>query len=100
MNLVEFLEPTVEEFTKCENFVVFEPVSIRVPESDILYTGPEILEVFEKVIQTEIYPEGLKKQIFANKISRIHTMLGLCQNLDNIVVQVCKKNMETIPILQ
>ena len=86
MDLIELLEPGVEEFSKCENFVVFEPVSIRVPESDILYQGAEILEVFDKVVNTEIYEEGLKKKIFANKISRIHTMLQLSANIENIVV--------------
>lgn len=86
MNLIELLEPTVEEFGKCENFVVFEPVSIRVPESDILYRGEQVLEIFNTVVNTPIYEEGLKKKIFANKISRIHTMLQLSGNIENIVI--------------
>ena len=86
MSLLEFLEPPKQEFVQCNNFVVFEPVSSRIAEHDVLCRGDALMELFEMLTASPIYDDKLKIQILGNRLSRIQMMLSLANNPENIVV--------------
>jgi len=81
------LEDLVEEPGSYQSFIVFDPASIRVPESDIYIIGPKVSdvveEIFEKISESE---QDIKMKILINKISKIRNMLDLVGNQENIII--------------
>ncbi len=76
----------VESEHRLQNFMVFEPASHRIQESDILYRGQKVRETFEDVMHYLSERQTLKDQILQNRLSKITKMLDLVQNYDQIVV--------------
>lgn len=78
--------PTPQTESRFQNFVVFEPASLRISDSDILLTGEKIMEMFDRLNQHLPIKDPLKEQILRNRITKIHQMLNLVDSYDMIIV--------------
>ena len=76
----------VESEHRLQNFMVFEPASHRIAESDVLYRGQQVRETFDEVMHYLSERQTLKDQILQNRLSKMIKMLDLVQNYDQIVV--------------
>ncbi|MBT5855973.1 hypothetical protein HOH87_04985 [bacterium] len=86
MKFVEFLEPAKNDFIIFNNFIIFEPASHRIPETDILLQGDEVRELFDRVMMQIGYDTSLETRTLANRLNRIQMMLDLVKSYDNIII--------------
>jgi hypothetical protein len=77
----------ISEVESYQSFIVFDPASIRVPETDIFIIGPKVSEIvdqiFERISERE---QDIKMKILINKISKLRNMLDLVGNQENIII--------------
>lgn len=71
---------------KFQNFIVFEPASLRVKEPDILFRGPQIRDLFYHVDSLIENDESICNLILKNRLNKIGKMLDLVLDFDNIVM--------------
>jgi len=69
-----------------QNFIVFEPHSIRVPDNDIMYSGLKVRDVFDEVMSKLARRDTIQDLIITNRLSKIANMLSLVQDDTGIVM--------------
>ncbi len=69
-----------------QNFIVFEPQSVRVPEQDVLIRGYEARYVFDQVMAKLSRRDTIQDLIINNRLSKIANMMSLVQNEESIVI--------------
>jgi acetyl/propionyl-CoA carboxylase alpha subunit len=70
-----------------QSFVVFEPASVRISDTDILYQGDDVRRVYDDLIQKLISKEHtIKEKILHNSLSKIGNMLDLLNSYDNVII--------------
>ena len=85
MNLNELKD--IENKSRYQSFIVFEPASLRVSPSDILFSGEEVKEIYEEFMSKLLKKElTIKEKILYNRLSKLGTMLDLLQNDSNLVI--------------
>ena len=67
-------------------FLLFEPASFRATPDDILFSGEEVFDIFQKTYIQAAQFTDKKGQILFNQLSRIEMMLSLVSNPKNIVM--------------
>ena len=77
----------IENPSRHQSFVVFEPASVRISDADILYQGDDVRRVFDGFIEQLISKEHtIKEKILHNRLSKIGNMLDLLQTHDNVII--------------
>jgi len=72
-----------------QSFIVFEPASIRVSDSDIFVIGKEVQTFYDRFMEKLLSKElTIKEQILQNKVAKLGSMLELLQNYDQVII--CK----------
>ncbi len=79
-------EPTPDNEQRFQNFIVFEPASSRVTESDILIKGEEVRDFYERVLMTLEESHSIKDKILKNRLAKIGQMLDLLVVYDNVII--------------
>jgi len=75
------------EYSHYQNFIVFEPSSLRISELDVLYRGDAVVEEFERILNAiHKSNEGLKMEILHNRLVKIEHMLELLQSRENVLI--------------
>ena len=70
-----------------QSFVVFDPASIRIQDSDILFIGNDVKKVFDSFMNTLVSKEQtMKEKIFHNRLQKVSSMLSLLQSFDNVLI--------------
>jgi len=69
-----------------QNFIIFEPASQRIKESDIYLRGHEIYDFFLKVEEKLDEMDELEVLILKNRLSKIRRMLDLVSDFNNIIM--------------
>ncbi len=67
-------------------FIVFDPASSRINETDVLVRGSKILEMYEKVASGIEDNQSIKALTLRNRLSKIGQMLDLLVTHDNLIV--------------
>lgn len=84
--LIDFFEETEEDQSKFLSFLVFEPSSIRVPESDILLIGTQVIDYFNDLYENNTFSDNLNDQTLFNRLERLHMMIELLKNPNGLVM--------------
>lgn len=74
------------DYSRIQNFIIFEPGAQRVKDVDVLVRGPQLMDMFSKIQYKLELEEGLPKVILYNKIQKIGKMLDLVTNFDHIIM--------------
>ncbi|MFA5879745.1 MAG: hypothetical protein WC860_06170 [Candidatus Margulisiibacteriota bacterium] len=74
------------DLERYQNFIIFEPTSQRIKESDIFLKGPEIYDFFLKVEEKIEDDDDLKTFILKNRLSKIRRMLDLVTDFNGIIM--------------
>ena len=69
-----------------QNFILFEPASLRVSDSDVLYRGFEVVDVVEEITSDLMANDSLANLIVKNRLDKIKKMLDLVTDYDQLVV--------------
>jgi hypothetical protein len=86
MNINAEIVLTKETEKRFQNFIVFEPSSVRIKEADILFQGEKVVELFEQV-QAKIEEDtSLDAQIIQNRMRKIGQMLQLLTSYDGLIM--------------
>ena len=81
------ISQTLDDINRYQCFFVFDPASIRVSESDIMFIGDKVTDVFASVMASfEGRENDLKVKIMMNRLQKISNMLDLLENYDNIII--------------
>ena len=86
MKSIEFLEHKKEKIELFVSFIVFEPASYRISESDILVRGYDVKKLFDDIFMQVSQANSLSEKALHNTLSRINMMLDLVKNYDNVVM--------------
>ena len=68
------------------NFILFEPASLRLPDQDILFLGPEVTEYYYDVLDKVDLDDSLKNQIIKNRITKIGQMINLLKSDTQLIM--------------
>jgi hypothetical protein len=67
-------------------FIVFDPASSRINETDVLVRGQDILEMYEKVASEIETNQSIQAMTLRNRLSKIGQMLDLLVTCDNLII--------------
>jgi len=67
-------------------FIVFDPASSRINETDVLVRGQDILEMYEKVASEIETNQSIQAMTLSNRLSKIGQMLDLLVTCDNLII--------------
>ncbi|NQY75336.1 MAG: hypothetical protein HRT90_11370 [Candidatus Margulisbacteria bacterium] len=76
----------INENLTFENFIIFEPASLRVESTDILLRGSEIVPLFQQVLASYSQTSDIKDLILMNRLRRIGTMLDLITDFNQVIM--------------
>ena len=77
----------IEDKSRYQSFIIFEPASLRVSSDDILFSGQEAKDVYEMFMSKLIKKElTLKEKTLYNRLSKLGTMLDLLQSDSNLII--------------
>lgn len=79
------VELSQENAHRFQSFIVFEPASSRVGDSDILVRGEEVRDHFERIYY-ELDDFDIKNKILKNRLTKIGQMLDLLVVYDNVII--------------
>lgn len=68
------------------SFVVFEPASQRIEETDVLLKGDEIRALFDQIYHQVSRGDSLQEQTIYNRFARLKMMLDLVKPTDEILI--------------
>lgn len=80
------IELTSSNEPRFQSFIVFEPSSARINDQDILYSGKEILDLFDEVMAELSSEDTLANNILLNRLNKITQMLDLLSDFDGLVM--------------
>lgn len=70
-----------------QSFIVFEPASIRISDSDIFILGKDVQSFYDQFMENLLRKElTIKEQILQNKVAKIGNMLELLQSYDQVLI--------------
>jgi hypothetical protein len=70
-----------------QSFIIFEPASIRVSDSDIFILGKDVQTFYDRFMEKLLSKKlTIKEQILQNKVAKIGSMLELLQNYDQVII--------------
>jgi hypothetical protein len=70
-----------------QSFIIFEPASIRVSDSDLFILGKDVQSFYDQFMEKLLSKKlTIKEQILQNKVSKIGSMLELLQNYDQVLI--------------
>ena len=76
-----------DDIARFQNFIVFEPASVRVIENDVLFQGVEVKAFYDDCLAKFSGRKlSLKEEIVFNRLSKIGHMLNLLENPENIIL--------------
>lgn len=84
LNRPVILTPDIEH--RFQTFIIFEPASSRIPELDVLVSGPKVKELYDQLMDHLFYDNSLKAQIIQNRVSKIGQMMELLKSMDHVVL--------------
>tara|TARA_B110000438_G_C15667718_1_gene586785 strand:+ start:174 stop:617 length:444 start_codon:yes stop_codon:yes gene_type:complete len=77
----------IENSDRYQNYIIFEPASLRVHDADILIIGPDILQFHQSLlIELSKQKESLSKQTIRNQLLKIGQMLELVKNINQVII--------------
>lgn len=77
----------IENSDRYQNYIIFEPASLRVHDADILIIGPDILPFHQSLmLELSKQKESLSKQIIRNQLLKIGQMLDLVKNINQVII--------------
>ena len=71
---------------RLQNFIVFEPASLRIHKIDILAQGEKVKELFDEIASVLGRGDTLQDLIVQNRLEKIQKMIDLVPNQKNVVV--------------
>ena len=83
MSILDQAEKTPDRF---QNFVIFEPASLRIAEVDVLVRGHKVKEIYEEAISVIARKDSLESMIILNRLEKINRMLDLVTNFDALIM--------------
>ncbi len=84
LNRPVVLSPDIEH--RFQTFIIFEPASSRIQEFDILISGQEVRELYDRLIAELNADYSMKTQIILNRVTKIGQMLDLLKSYDNVII--------------
>lgn len=80
-------KPWLETPGRFQSFIVFEPASVRISDSDIFILGKDVQSFYDQFMEKVLSKElTIKEQILQNKVSKIGNMLELLQKYDQVLI--------------
>ncbi|MCP4049245.1 MAG: hypothetical protein GY730_00875 [bacterium] len=77
---------TSNNYNRLKNFIVFEPLSLRLKETDIFLRGDEVIKMVWNINNTIGNKDDLKSRIMKNKLSKFEKMFSLLKSNENLVM--------------
>lgn len=79
-------EIKIEKDLRFQNFVIFDPASQRISETDIIARGYKVKEIFEEVIFVLSKGKNLQDLIIQNRLIKIEKMLDLVSDYNGVIM--------------
>ena len=77
----------IENLSRYQSFIVFEPASVRVSDSDIFLIGKDVRTFFDKTIHVVQQNESdIKMKIMLHQMQKLSNMLDLIDDYGNIII--------------
>ena len=77
----------IENLSRYQSFIVFEPASVRVSDSDIFLIGQDVRTFFDKTIDVVQQNESdIKMKIMLHQMQKLSKMLDLIDDYGNIII--------------
>jgi hypothetical protein len=86
MNINAQISITPETEKRFQNFIVFEPSSVRIKESDILVRGEKVVEMFDYIQEQLESDSSLDALIIKNRLRKMIQMLQLLTSFDGLIM--------------
>ena len=86
MDMNDVLETCKENATRFQNFIVFDPNSVRVLDSDIYLIGDDVRKQFDLLYSRLNASQSIGHQILDNRLGKIGQMLELVSNYDQVII--------------
>ncbi len=80
------VELNTDNMHRFQCFIVFDPASSRINETDVLVRGEKILKMYERVASEIEHNQSIKALTLRNRLSKIGQMLDLLVTCDNLIV--------------
>ena len=80
------VELTTENMHRFQSFIVFEPASSRINESDVLIRGDKIQEMYEELAWKLHDSQSIKDLTLKNRLAKVGQMLDLLVVYDNVII--------------
>ncbi len=82
----DILDICKENTTRYQNFIVFDPNSVRVLDSDIYLIGDDVKKQFDLLYSRLNASQSIGHQILENRLGKIGQMLELVSNYDQVII--------------
>jgi len=86
MDMNDILDICKENKTRYQNFIVFDPNSVRVLDSDIYLIGDDVRKQFDSLYSRLTANQSIDHQILDNRLGKIGQMLELVSNYDQVII--------------
>jgi hypothetical protein len=80
------VELTSDNMHRFQCFIVFDPSSSRISDSDILVRGEDIIKMYEKIMLEIESSNTIKNLTLKNRLSKVGQMLDLLVSHDNLIL--------------
>ena len=80
------IELSSENEHRFQNFIVFEPASFRVNDSDILVKSEAVRDLYERIFFNLEESHEIKDRILKNRLIKIGQMLDLLVVYDHVII--------------
>jgi hypothetical protein len=67
-------------------FIVFEPASLRIPDTDVLLISTPVVELFSKAQNSTFLTDSLQDQSLINRLTRIGMMIDLLKSDSGLIL--------------
>jgi hypothetical protein len=84
--LIDLFDDEQEDPNDFVSFIVFEPASLRIPDSDLLLIGDPVSELFENVMASPHFNNTIQDQTLINRLQRIEMMIDLLKSNDGLIL--------------
>ncbi len=74
-----------QHYRRYISFIIFDPSSSRVSNADVMVSGDQVPELFEKIVDG-VQGNSLKTSILNNRLSKIQQMLELLTSYEHVII--------------
>ena len=84
---MDLISKEITTLDRYQSFIVFDPASIRISDSDIFLIGKDVRDLFDEVHDKVLSCDSdIKMRIMANQLGKLANMLDLLGNYDNVII--------------